>query len=238
MDIVKPVQDAMSAFLSYLPQLAGALVILLIGLIVAKLVGAAISGILGRVGFDRLMSRAGVNAFLQRTGTSLTPSKVFGKVLFWFIFVITFTMFASALGVPQVSGFLNRMIGYIPRVFAAIAILFLAAVVANFLAALIRGATGNDVFARIGRYAVVVYAVFAALTQLGIAVQLTANTLLIALAGAALAVGIAFGWGGRDVARGLLNRAFDSHQVTTDGADAATAPRQPDPSNSTHRPGI
>lgn len=238
MDIVKPVQDAMSAFLSYLPQLAGALVILLIGLIVAKLVGAAISGILGRVGFDRLMSRAGVTAFLQRTGTSLTPSKVFGKIVFWFIFVITFTMFASALGVPQVSGFLNRMIGYIPRVFAAIAILFLAAVVANFLAALIRGATGNDVFARIGRYAVVVYAVFAALTQLGIAVQLTANTLLIALAGAALAVGIAFGWGGRDVARRLVNRAFDSHQVATDGADAATAPRQPDPSNSTHRPGI
>lgn len=238
MDIVKPVQDAMSAFLSYLPQLAGALVILLIGLVVAKIVGAAISGILGRVGFDRLMSRAGVSAFLQRTGTSLTPSKVFGKVVFWFIFVITFTMFASALGVPQVSGFLNRMIGYIPRVFAAIAILFLAAVVANFLAALIRGATGNDVFARIGRYAVVVYAVFAALTQLGIAVQLTANTLLIALAGAALAVGIAFGWGGRDVARGLLNRAFDSRQVAADGANTSAAPRQPDPSNTTHRPGI
>lgn len=224
MDIVQPFQDALGTLLSYVPQLLGALAILVVGYIVAKIVGAVVTRILGKVGFDGLMDRAGVSSFLQRAGTSLTASKVFGKVVFWFVFIITFTMFASALGVPQISGFLNEMVAYIPRIFAAIAILFLAVLFANFLAAMIRGATNNEGLSRIGRYAIIVYAAFAALTQLGIAVQLTGTTLLIALGGLALAFGIAFGWGGRDLARGLLDRAFGglggsrTPNGTTDGA--------------------
>lgn len=208
MDLVRPFQDAFGTFLSYVPQLVGALILLLIGYIVAKVLAGVIQRILGKVGFDRLMDRAGVSSFLQQAGSNLTPSVVFGKLVFWFIFIIAFTMFASALGVSEISGFLNQMIAYIPRIFAAVAILFLAVLLANFIAALIRGATGNDGLARVGRYAIIVYAAFAALTQLGIAVQLTGNTLLIALAGIALAFGIAFGWGGRDIARDMLNRAF------------------------------
>lgn len=224
MDILKPLQDALGTFLSYVPQLVGALVVLLIGYIVAKLVGAALSRILTKVGFDKVMSRAGVAGFLERTGTKLTPSKVFGKVAFWFVFLIAFTMFASALGVPQISGFLNQMIGYVPRIFAAIAILCLAILLANFLAALIRGATRSETLAKVARYGIIVYAAFAALTQLGIAVQLTGNTLLIALGALALAAAIAFGWGGRDLARDLLQRAFGGIARPTNGvrSDAYT----------------
>ncbi|MFI7066099.1 hypothetical protein ACIBL3_34245 [Kribbella sp. NPDC050124] len=67
------------------------------------------------------------------------------------------------------------MLGYIPRIFAAIVIICLAALFANFLAAIIRGATGNETLAKVGKYAILVYAAFAALTQLGIAVQLAAG---------------------------------------------------------------
>lgn len=224
MDFIKPFQDAFSTLLGYLPQLVGALVILVVGYIVAKIVGAVVRKVLSKVGFDRVMERAGVATFLKRTGTGLTPSGVLGKVVFWFMFVIAFTMFASALGVPQISGFLNQMVGYIPRIFAAIAILFLAILLANFVGALIRGATGNDTLARVGRYAIVVYAVFAALTQLGVAVQLTGSTLLIVLAGAALAAAIAFGWGGRDIARDLLGRLVGSAQDGQRDRTQDTAP--------------
>lgn len=223
MDIVKPFQDAFGTLLNYLPRLIGAIIVLVVGYLVAKLVGSLVSRLLARVGFDRATERAGVAAFLQRAGTTLTPSRTLGKVTFWFVFVITFTMFASALGVPQISGFLNQMLGYIPRIFAAIAILFLAALLANFIAALVRGATDNAVIARITRWAIIVYSAFTALTVLGIAIQLTANTLLIVLAGLALAFGIAFGWGGRDIARNLLHRVF----ATT--ADARTTPSDQEP---------
>lgn len=230
MDFIKPFTDAFTTLLSYIPQLIGAIIILIIGYFVAKIIGSIVTKVLTKVGFDKVMDRAGVSSFLQRTGTGLTASKALGKVVFWFVFIITFTMFASALGVPQISGFLNQMIGYIPRVFAAIAILFLAALFANFLAAMIRGATGNETMAKVGRYAVIVYAVFAALTVLGIAVQLTGNTLLIALGGLALAAGIAFGWGGRDLARDWLHRVFGpagtspnggAHEPSTTGAPSS-----------------
>jgi len=155
------------------------------------------------------MERAGVSGVLQRSGTGLTASAMLGKVVFWFVFLISFTMFASALGVPEISNFMSDMLAYIPRIFAAIVIVCLAALFANFLAAIIRGATGNETLAKIGKYAILVYAAFAALTQLGIAVQLTGNTLLIVLGGAALALGLAFGLGGREMAGEALRTLFE-----------------------------
>ncbi|MDX6261177.1 MAG: hypothetical protein QOH84_2865 [Kribbellaceae bacterium] len=208
-DFTQPFEDAFSKLLGFIPNLLGGIVILVIGYIVAKVLGKLVGTLLGRVGFDQWMERAGVSGVLQRSGTGLTASTMLGKVVFWFVFLISFTMFASALGVPEISNFMSDMLGYIPRIFAAIVIVCLAALFANFLAMVIRGATGNETLAKVGRYAVLVYAAFAALTQLGIAVQLTGNTLLIVLAGAALALGLAFGLGGREMAGQALHTLFD-----------------------------
>jgi hypothetical protein len=212
-DFTQPFEDAFSKLLSFIPNLLGGLVILLVGYFVAKILGNLVGRLLGRVGFDGWMERAGVSGVLQRSGTGLTASAMLGKVVFWFVFLISFTMFASALGVPEISSFMSDMLGYIPRIFAAIVIVCLAALFANFLAAIIRGATGNDTLAKVARYAVLVYAAFAALTQLGVAVQLTGNTLLIVLAGAALALGLAFGLGGREMAGRALGNLFDKDKM-------------------------
>ena len=89
---------------------------------------------------------------------------------------------------------------------------FLAALLANFLAGVVRGATGSDLLANIARYAIIVYAVFAAITELGIAVQLTAPTFLIILGALALGAAIAFGFGAQGVARDIVERAYE-HRV-------------------------
>jgi hypothetical protein len=217
-DFTQPFEDAFSKLLSFIPNLLGGLVILVIGYFVAKILGNLVGRLLGRVGFDGWMERAGVSSVLQRSGTGLTASTVLGKVVFWFVFLISFTMFASALGVPEISNFMSDMLGYIPRIFAAIVIVCLAALFANFLAAIIRGATGNETLAKVARYAVLVYAAFAALTQLGVAVQLTGNTLLIVLAGAALALGLAFGLGGREMAGRALGNLFDKDKMVKPAA--------------------
>ncbi|MEV6282684.1 hypothetical protein [Kribbella sp. NPDC051770] len=212
-DFTQPFEDAFGKLLGFIPNLLGGLVILVVGYFVAKLLGNLVGKLLGKVGFDQWMERAGVSGVLQRSGTGLTASAMLGKVVFWFVFLISFTMFASALGVPEISNFMSAMLGYIPRIFAAIVIVCLAALFANFLAAIIRGATGNETLAKVGRYAILVYAAFAALTQLGIAVQLTGNTLLIVLGGAALALGLAFGLGGREMAGEALRTLFDRGQA-------------------------
>ncbi|MEV5963173.1 hypothetical protein AB0L70_15500 [Kribbella sp. NPDC051952] len=230
-DFTQPFEDAFSKLLSFIPNLLGGLVILVVGYFVAKVLGKLVGKLLGRVGFDQWMERAGVSGVLQRSGTGLTASAMLGKVVFWFVFLISFTMFASALGVPEISNFMSDMLGYIPRIFAAIVIICLAALFANFLAAIIRGATGNETLAKVGKYAVLVYAAFAALTQLGIAVQLTGNTLLIVLAGGALALGLAFGLGGREMAGKALTNLFSRDNINKPAASmgsngTATYPSQ------------
>jgi small-conductance mechanosensitive channel len=82
----------------------------------------------------------------------------------------------------------------------------------------VRGATGSDILASIARYAIIIYAVFAALTELGIAVQLTAPTFLIVLGAIALAAAIAFGFGAQGVARDIVEKAYNRRdQVASDG---------------------
>ena len=213
----QPLQNALSTFLSYIPQLIGALIILIVGYIVAKVLQAVVGRVLQGIGFDRWMERGGIKQFFDRAETNQTPASILGALVFWFVFIIAITMAADALGIPQVSVVLAQLIAYIPNIIAAILILILAALLANFLAGIVRGATGSETLSSIARYAIIVYAVFAALTQLGIAVQLTANTFLIVLGAVALAGAIAFGIGGREVARDILEKAYNrSDEVTSD----------------------
>ncbi len=205
----QPLQDALSTFFGYIPQLIGAIIILIVGYVIARVLQAVVGRVLQGIGFDRWMERGGIKQFFDRAETNQTPASILGALVFWFVFIIAITMAADALGIPQVSAVLAQLIAYIPNIIAAILILILAALLANFLAGIVRGATGSDMLSSIARYAIIVYAVFAALTQLGIAVQLTANTFLIVLGAVALAAAIAFGIGGREVARDILEKAYN-----------------------------
>ena len=215
----QPLENALSTFLSYIPQLIGALIILIIGYIVAKVLQAVVGRVLQGIGFDRWMERGGIKQFFDRAETNQTPASILGALVFWFVFIIAITMAADALGIPQVSVVLAQLIAYIPNIIAAILILILAALLANFISGIVRGATGSDILASTAQYAIIVYAVFAALTQLGVAVQLTANTFLIVLGAVALAAAIAFGIGGREVARDILEKAYNrSSDEVQDGS--------------------
>src|ERR671914_1184127 len=215
--MVESLRNALDVFLSYIPQLIGAIIILIVGYFVAKILQAVFSRVLQAVGFDGWMERGGIKQFFDRAQTRETPATVLGKLVFWLVFIIAITMAADALGIQQVSAVLAQLIAYIPSIIAAILILILAALLANFLAGIVRGATGSEMLSSIARYAVIVYAAFAALTQLGIAVQLTANTFLIVLGAVALAAAIAFGLGSREVARDIVEKAYDRRNEAQGG---------------------
>jgi len=207
--MVESLRNALDVFLAYIPQLIGAIVILIVGYLVARALQAVVSRILQAVGFDNWMERGGIKQFFDRAQTRETPATVLGKLVFWFVFIIVITMAADALGIRQVSAVLAQLIAYIPSVIAAILILVLAALLANFLAGIVRGATGSDLLSNVARYAIIIYAAFAAITELGIAVQLTAPTFLIILGAVALAAAIAFGFGAQNVARDIVEKAYE-----------------------------
>jgi small-conductance mechanosensitive channel len=218
--MVESLQEGLNTLMSYIPQLIGAVIILIVGYIVARLLQAVVTRLLGAIGFENWMERGGIRQFFERAETRQTPTSILGALVFWFVFIIAIVMATDALGIRQITAVLGQLIAYIPSVIAAVLILILAALLANFLAGIIRGATGSDILATVARVAIIVYAVFAALTQLGIAVQLTANTLLIVLGGVALAAAIAFGFGAQNVARDIVERAYERRRDEARGEPA------------------
>lgn len=222
--LTQSLQQGLGTFFEFIPQLIGAIVILVVGYIIAKVLQAVVARVLKAVGFDGWMERSGIKQFFDRAQTRETPVTILGKLAFWFVFIIAITMATDALGIQQVTAVFSQLIAYIPNIIAAVLILILAGLLANFVAGLIRGATGVDILATVARVAIIVYAVFAALTQLGIAVQLTAPTFLIVLGAVALAAAIAFGFGAQGVARDIVEKAYERRdeareKIQQDGGD-------------------
>src|SRR3712207_8322691 len=116
----EPLQEAISVFLSYIPQLIGAVIILVIGYIVAKVLQAVVGRVLQAIGFDSWMEKGGIKQFFDRAETNQTPVSILGQLVFWFVFIIALTMAADALGIPQVSAVLGQLIAYIPSIIAAV----------------------------------------------------------------------------------------------------------------------
>ncbi|QIN81449.1 hypothetical protein GBA63_01510 [Rubrobacter tropicus] len=206
--VTQSLSQGLNAFFAFIPQLIGAIIILIIGYVVAKILQAVVSRVLKSIGFDGWMERSGIKQYFDRADTRQTPATILGKLVFWFVFIIAITMATDALGIQQVSAVFSQLIAYIPNIIAAVLILVLAGLLAQFVAGLVRGATGIDVLGTVAQAAIMVYAIFAALTQLGIAVQLTAPTFLIVLGAVALAAAIAFGWGARNVAQDIVESAY------------------------------
>ena len=226
--MVESLQQGLTTFFNYVPQLIGAIVILIIGYIVAKVLQAVVTRLLGSLGFEGWMEKGGIKQFFDRAQTRQTPSSIMGKLVFWLVFIIAITMAADALGIRQISVVLGQLIAFIPSIIAAILILVLATLLANFVSGIVRGATNSSLLAGVAQYAIIVYAAFAALTELGIAVQLTAPTFLIVLGGVVLAAAIAFGLGAQGVAREIAEKAYDRGQEAKDEAQANSGGTQTD----------
>src|SRR5215210_445389 len=207
--LTRSLSDGIGAILGALPALIGALIILVIGFIIAKILQGIVTRVLKSMGFEGWMESGGVKQFFERSQTTQTPLSILGKLIFWLVFFIAITMAVDTLGISAISDVLAQFIAYIPQIIAAILILVLATLLANFVAGIVRGATGSNVIGSVAQYGIIVFAAFAALTQLGIAPELIAPTFLILLGGVTLAAAIAFGLGGKDVAQQIVEDGYE-----------------------------
>src|SRR5919112_643052 len=206
--VTQSLSDGIGAILGALPALIGAIIILVIGFIIAKVLQGVVTRVLKSMGFEGWMESGGIKQFFERSQTQQTPLSILGKLIFWLVFFIAITMAVDTLGISAISDVLAQFIAYIPQIIAAILILVLATLLANFVAGIVRGATGSNVTGSVAQYGIIVFAAFAALTQLGIAEELIAPTFLILLGAVALAAAIAFGLGGQGVARQIVEDGY------------------------------
>ncbi len=216
--------NALNRFISFLPALIGALLIVVIGWFISGFIARLIERGLKAVGLESAVEGSGIGEFVRRSGTTMTTSGIIAALIKYSIFLIFVQAAANVLGIPQITEITNSIILYIPNVIVAIAIIVIGTFIAQFLSGLVRSSVselgvGNpNLLAKLTQYAVVGFSIIAAINQLGIA-ETVVNTLFFGLVGAiALAVGLAFGLGGREVAADITKKWYDSSQSMVDAA--------------------
>ncbi len=206
--VTQALAQGFGSLLSFLPALIGAVLILIIGYIIARVLEGVATKVLESMGFEGWMEKGGIKQFFENSQTQQTPLSIIGRLVFWLIFFIAITMAVDTLGITAISDVLAQFIAYIPQIIVAILILVLATLLANFVAGIVRGATGSNIAGSVAQYGIIVFAAFVALTQLGIATEIIAPTFLIILGAVALAAAIAFGLGAQGTAQKMVESAY------------------------------
>lgn len=204
-----------------IPKIIGFVLILIIGFLIASAIAGAVAAVLRMVKFNDLAARSGFSGFVEKMGIKRDASGFLADLVKWFVRLIVLVSAFDALGLPAVSGVLEQLLLWLPNLVVALVILVIAGLAATALAGLVRGATAEaglgspELLATIARVAVWGFAIIVAVDQIGIATTLV-NTLFMGLVGAlALALGLAFGLGGRETAAQIVSDWYRSGKQAT-----------------------
>ena len=210
--LVSSFQDVWARFAMFIPSFVGAVVVFIIGLILAAGIGALVERIVSMLKVDKALARAGIEEYVERAGLKLNTSVVLGQVVYWFI-VITFLLAASdILGFLALSSFLGAVLLYIPNVVVGVLIMLVTVVVANFLKKTVKSSVMSAKLHSAGFlgtltwWAIVIFGLATALGQIGLDVTILNTVITGIIVMFALAGGIAFGLGGKDAAARLIEK--------------------------------
>jgi len=215
--IADPVRQMLARILGYLPILLGALVILIVGWIVARAIRRILDWLLKTIRFDALADKAGISAILRKGDLKISAREVVSSLVYWLIMIMVLVMTVDALGLPKASDVLASLFAYVPKVIAALLVLVVAMFLASFVSGIVRTAAGNanlpkpEIIAGVSRWAIIIFAVTISLGELGIATLLVTATFNIILGGVCLALALAFGLGGKDAAARYLEELKERH---------------------------
>jgi hypothetical protein len=203
-------RDGLSDLFAFIPRLFGAVLLLVVGWLIGKVIGGLVTKALRAVRFNEVADKAEIDEFLRNAGIRQDPAAVVGGMARWFIYLTFFLAAFNALGLPQVSAVIDDVLTFIPKVVVAIVVLLAGALAGKLLGDLMRGSLRSmglqnpNLYATAARFAVIAFAAIAALSMLGIAPTII-NMLWTGMV--ALVVGtlvLAFGLGGRQAASDVL----------------------------------
>ena len=211
-EIGDSLQQALDSFFGFLPNLLGFIVILAIGWVIARIVKAAVTKALEKMGVDRALHSGSTGRYVDRVAPDTSPSRVIGMLAFWFIFLGALAIAVSQLGIAALDNFVAAIGAYLPNVIAAVLIFVVAGAIAAAIAGLVARTMGDTptgkIVGSVAPVLVMAIATFMILNQLHIAPEIVTLTYGLLLGAAALAMALAFGLGGRDVAGRMLEDAY------------------------------
>lgn len=196
------IQEAWQDVITFVPKFLGALVILFVGWLLARVIYRGASRLLQGVGLDRLLERAGLGERIK--AAEITAADLVARAIYWFLLLVVLLLAAQTLEVDHLSNLLSALISYLPLVVVAIIIVIVASAIGAFLAE-VSTPWSRDHSIRwlpeVARWMVIGFGALAALNTLNIAEEIV-NTLFIAVVSTVgVSIAIAFGVGGIPVAR-------------------------------------
>ena len=215
-DIGSSVQTGLDKFFGFLPNLLGFIIVLAIGWIVAKVVKGVVTKLLQKVGIDRALHSGSTGQYVNKVAPDVQPSSLIGSLAYWFIFLGAIAIAVSQLGITALDNFVAAIGAYIPNIIAAVLIFVIAGAVAAAVGGLVARTMGDTptgkVVGSVVPVLVMAIATFMILNQLQIASEIVTITYAALIGGVFLAMALAFGLGGREVAGRMLNDAYDKGQ--------------------------
>lgn len=200
---------------SVLPAFIGALVILLTGYLLARQLQKWTDATLQKLGFDQVAKDQGFDEVTQRAA-HLDPRRAAANLVFWLVMLVVILLASTALGLESINQTFGRMLSFIPTLIVAIVLIILGMITGEFVRGLILASAGRvagvPTVAKIAKGAVVLIAMFLALEQLGVADDIVTSAFILVLGAVALAVGLAFGLGNKDLAGEITRRWYEAGQ--------------------------
>ncbi len=203
--------DVSAKMVAFLPNFLIGVLILLIGWLFGVILGRATIHIFDILGLDKFFGKAGLDRLSRKSGFRLSLGVIFGAIVRWTVIIAFALAAANVFGLHYVSSFLVGILNYLPSVFIAGFIIVIGTVLANFVEKIIDGSVRAaglkvSIAGTIARYAIMFTAILAALNQLDIVTTFT-NAIFIGFIGAlALALGLAFGLGGKEAAARAIEK--------------------------------
>jgi hypothetical protein len=206
----------------FLPKLLLALVVVLVGWLLAKAARFAVERALRAVNFNVLTERAGTDNFLQQAGMRGDTTTLFGLVGFWVVILAALIIAFNGLGLTYITDLLQRVVLFTPKLLIAMLLVIFGSYCARFVGNAVQNYCVDaqipdaDVLSRLVRYLIMTLVVMIALSHLEIGGDIVQRTFLIILAGLMLALALAFGLGGKNWAAALLQRWWPQQRKDQD----------------------
>ncbi len=216
--ILEPLQEVYTQFAKFLPNVLAMLIIILIGIIVARIARAVLLRLLKAIKFDNWSDRMGLTSIMRKGDLWAKPGAAVGTFVFWLLIVVAFMAGLNALQIPSIDSLVSQFVVYVPRVLSAVIILIFGYIVAGFIgravliAAVNRGYHFARLLAEALRTLLVVLFVAMALEQLQVAPGIVVAAFSIMFGGMVLALAISFGVGGIEAAKRLIEKEMEKKE--------------------------
>lgn len=210
--LLQSLRKTWTEVVAVLPDIALALLLLVAGWLLAKLIRRLAIRAMKAARVDELAERSGLDDFLVQGGVELTTVTLIGGALYWLILAAAFIALLDALGLRTAEVLLSRLANFVPNLVVAVGILVFGSLLSRIVGGLVFsylsniGTAAAEPIGALARYALLVFVVFMAAEQLAIRTEVLVSAFQIAFAALCLAAALAFGLGGRDWAEKVINR--------------------------------